>query len=105
MTASQITAAIACTAALLAVLAAFMSYRARRAVERTIPVRDGGGVITFPRRMSDAEVEAFKARWQAKYGETGAVCSAYQPPATADDSGLCACCGMFDYKHSEASDA
>lgn len=28
-------------------------------------------------------------------------CSAYLPPVTAADSGLCARCGMFDYKHSE----
>lgn len=31
-----------------------------------------------------------------------AVCNAYQPPATATDSGLCARCGMCDYKHTSA---
>lgn len=29
------------------------------------------------------------------------VCAAYRPPATAAQSGLCARCGMYDYKHSE----
>lgn len=31
----------------------------------------------------------------------GDVCLAYQPPTTSDDSGLCARCGMSDYKHKE----
>ncbi|MFF6781434.1 hypothetical protein [Streptomyces sp. NPDC012510] len=35
----------------------------------------------------------------------GEVCGAYQPPATSADSGLCARCGMSDYKHPEAADA
>lgn len=29
----------------------------------------------------------------------GAVCDVYQPPTTAEDSGLCARCGMYDYRH------
>ncbi|WP_329336142.1 hypothetical protein OG252_13240 [Streptomyces sp. NBC_01352] len=73
MTASQITAVIACAAALVAVLGAVMSYRARRAAERASP-------------------------WT---GVAGTVCPAYQPPATPEDSGLCPRCGMFDYKHVE----
>lgn len=112
MTLSQIIAAIACAAALVAVLGAAMSHRARRAVERTLPACDGDGVITFSGRMSDADYEAFKAHWQATHkpgcahpveplDETGAACPAYQPPATATDSGLCARCGMYDYKHKE----
>lgn len=32
---------------------------------------------------------------------TGTTCSTYQPPATAEDGGLCARCGMYDYKHQE----
>ncbi|WP_442803457.1 PDC sensor domain-containing protein [Streptomyces pseudogriseolus] len=28
-----------------------------------------------------------------------AVCHAYEPPTTAEDSGLCARCGMFDHRH------
>lgn len=28
-------------------------------------------------------------------------CSAYRVPATSEDSGLCAGCGMYDYKHQE----
>ncbi|CAM5620672.1 hypothetical protein [Streptomyces aurantiogriseus] len=105
MTTSQIIAVVACAAALVAVLGAVQAYRARRSVERTLPIRDGGGVITFPRRMSDAEVDAFKARWQATHGKPGAACSAYQPPTTPADSGLCARCGMYDYKHQEGSGA
>lgn len=31
----------------------------------------------------------------------GAVCRAYQPPTTAEMTGLCARCGMYDYKHQE----
>lgn len=33
------------------------------------------------------------------------ACAAYQPPAMASDSGLCARCGMSDYKHSGRPDA
>lgn len=35
--------------------------------------------------------------------EDGAACEAYRVPATAEDSGLCADCGMYDYKHRESS--
>jgi hypothetical protein len=33
--------------------------------------------------------------------QDGAVCAAYQAPTEAEDSGLCARCGMADYKHRE----
>lgn len=33
------------------------------------------------------------------------ACDAYQPPTTAADTGLCARCGMYDYKHQEQPDA
>jgi hypothetical protein len=33
------------------------------------------------------------------------ACDAYQPPTTPADSGLCARCGMYDYKHQEVSGA
>lgn len=29
----------------------------------------------------------------------GEVCGRYQPPTSPEDSGLCARCGMSDYKH------
>lgn len=49
------------------------------------------------------------ARWRAVLDPVvepvAAVCSAYQPPATPEDSGLCAGCGMSDYKHREGRDA
>lgn len=34
----------------------------------------------------------------------GTVCPAYQPPTIPEDSGLCARCGMYDYKHQEQPD-
>ena len=40
--------------------------RFRRSRERELPVR--GGVIAFPARLSDDEVEALEAWWQEKYG-------------------------------------
>jgi len=51
-------------------------------------------------------VRNFRA-WRAQPAEVpdGAVCSVYRPPATAEDSGLCARCGMYDYKHAEAPGA
>jgi len=44
------------------------------------------------------------ARWwlALKAGrDDGVVCAAYRVPKTAEDSGLCAYCGMSDYKHQE----
>lgn len=118
MTTSQIIAcAISWTAAPAAAIAATLALRAQqqaqaaliavRTERRTFSTPDGG-VFTFDRRMSDAEVAAFKARWQETYGtpgtaQEGTVCGAYRVPATAEDSGLCAGCGMFDYRHKEES--
>ncbi|UJV42077.1 hypothetical protein [Streptomyces sp. AMCC400023] len=75
MTASQFGAAFSVLAALVAVAGAITAFRARRAAERAA----------------------------ARTVEDGTVCGAYKPPATSADSGLCARCGMFDYRHSEAS--
>jgi hypothetical protein len=77
MTISQLVACIAVLAAIAAVGGAVAAYRARRAAEHTLS----------PKRSD------------------GTVCSAYQPPTTSADSGLCARCGMYDYKHQEASGA
>ena len=71
--------------------------------ERTFPV--GGGEVTITAPMSQADYEDLKARWLQRYGQSGAACDAYQPPATAADTGLCARCGMYDYKHQEQPDA
>ena len=51
-------------------------------------------------------VRNFRA-WRAQPVEVpdGAVCPAYRPPTDPADSGLCAGCGMYDYKHRESSDA
>ena len=75
MTVSQLAACLAVLAAIVAVGGAVEAYRARRAAERA-------------------------PFWK---GSEGTVCVAYQPPATPAGSGLCARCGMFDYKHPEAS--
>ena len=75
MTISQLVACITVLAAIVAVGGAVTAYRARRAVDRTL----------------------------SRKGGEGAVCAAYQPPATPEGSGLCAGCGMYDYKHRESS--
>lgn len=106
MTTSEIIAcAISVTAAIVSITAWIGARRQATRARR----------ITFPRRMSGAEAAAFKARWQATYKpgcahpveplDEDGVCAAYQPPTTPADSGLCARCGMFDYKHQEASGA
>lgn len=77
MTVSQLSVCLAVLAAIVAVGGAVEAYRARRVAERA-------------------------RSWK---GREGAVCSAYQPPASPEDSGLCARCGMFDYKHQAAADA
>lgn len=77
MTVSQFGAALSVLAALVAVAGAVTAFRARRATERTV----------------------------ARMVDEGTVCSAYQPPATSAESGLCARCGMYDYKHAEAPGA
>lgn len=75
MTTSQIIACvIAWIAAAVAVWALISIHRAGRSIrarERTFPICDGGGMVTFDRRMSDAEVEEFKARWRDTYGKPG----------------------------------
>lgn len=76
MTTSEILAcAISGVSAVVAVAAWIgtrrQAARNRRERECTFPVYDGGGVITFSDRMSDAEVEEFKARWRETYGKPG----------------------------------
>lgn len=102
MTVQTIACAIAWTAAIVAVWAlASLRRTARqiRAERRTFPWR--GGEITVTAPMSDADYEAFKARWTGTGVGVDGACAAYQPPATPADSGLCAGCGMYDYKHQE----
>lgn len=103
-------------------------------VERRTSYIPGGGELTFNPSLSDAEVDQIKAHWLERHGKAGAAgsahkvtmqpgrmpanppapvasgqnagaCSAYLPPTNAADSGLCARCGMFDYKHQEQPDA
>jgi hypothetical protein len=73
VTTSQIIAcAIAWTAATVAITALVRIRHTARdlrcARDRTFSVGNGGGVITFDRRMSDAEYEELKGRWLAAYG-------------------------------------
>ena len=84
MTASQMIAcAIAWTAAVAAVIATALSWRAQqqtrasllavRAERRTFTTPDGGGEVTVTAPMSDAEYEALKARWLETFGKPGAA--------------------------------
>jgi hypothetical protein len=96
-----IATALACIAAGIAVWGAVDGRRTvlrLRAERRTFAI-PGGGEVTVTAPMSEAEYEALKPSWLKAHGRAGAVCSGYQPPATSEDSGLCARCGMFDYKH------
>lgn len=67
-----ITLPITCIAAVIAVWGAVSAYRSNQRARRA---------------------------WE---GVEGTVCDAYQPPATAEMTGLCSRCGMYDYKHHEA---
>lgn len=53
-------------------------------------------------RYCDA-VNRFLVRRKPGHGaaKPGIACTAYRLPTTATDSGLCARCGMSDYKHKE----
>lgn len=76
--------------------------QARAVVERVRELRDSWLLMTLEpgqvRRLLDGITRALDGQRQ-----DGAVCDAYKPPATSADSGLCARCGMYDYKHSEAT--
>lgn len=119
-TSQLIASVITWTAGLAAMIAAALAWRAQqqardfliavRAERRTFTT-SGGGEVTVTAPMSDAQYEALRARWLETYGkpgavvellnEDGAVCEAYRLPTTSESSGLCACCGMSDYKHQE----
>lgn len=107
MTISQIIAfAIAWTAVAVAVWALISlrsTARHLRGERRTFPWR--GAEITVTAPMSDADYEAFKARWAGTGVGADGTCTTYRPPADPADSGLCAGCGMYDYKHQETPDA
>jgi hypothetical protein len=122
VTADQIIAcAIAWTAAVVAIAALMLVRRARSATPGTPPPREYCGNLApqifehSPRTEcvlrpghSGSHANERGARWWYDPNltvEDGAVCEAYRVPATAEDSGLCAGCGMSDYKHREASDA
>ncbi|MET8766351.1 DUF6085 family protein [Streptomyces sp. NPDC004658] len=74
-----------------------------------LPIRDGGGVLTVPARTTMGERARLASAWKAvstpdpapaaTQPTDGTVCTAYQPPTTAEMTGLCARCGMYDYRH------
>lgn len=103
MTASQILAcAIGWTVAIVAITALVLTRRSREErVRYRVEYSDGHGMLTTQKPLTEAELKAFEAQWRRRYGRTNAACSAYQPPAAPVDSGLCARCGMYDYKHEE----
>ncbi|MDX3759311.1 hypothetical protein [Streptomyces sp. AK02-04a] len=79
MTTSQLVASvITWIAAIAAVIAAALSWRAQqqardiliavRAERRTFTTPGGGGEVTVTAPMTDAEYEKFAARWLATYG-------------------------------------
>ena len=113
MTAGQI---IACAIALAAAIVAITVLVRRRARPRHVEWTVDGDMLSFDRPLTDQQVEEFKARWQKTYGNnqtahhveelrpvSPVACPTYQPPIEPADSGLCARCGMYDYKHRESS--
>lgn len=53
--------------------------RRRAAGEPRTFATPSGGVLVFDRRMSDADVEAFKALWRKRYNATGGAHPAGSP--------------------------
>lgn len=114
MTTSQILAcAIAWTAAIVAVIAYVLARRRSR--PESVAWTIDGGEITFDQALTERQVEEFKARWVKTYGNNQAAhrveelrpvapvaCSTFRPSTEPADSGLCAGCGMYDYKHRES---
>jgi hypothetical protein len=117
VTTSQIIAcAIAWTAAAVAITAFAKTRRARRPVPYTPPPREHCGNLAPQIFEHSPRVECALhpghqgshanergARWwlTPKAPQDGVVCEAYRLPTAAEDSGLCARCGMSDYKHWE----
>lgn len=52
---------------------------------------------------SGSHLDEHGTRWRylPMAAKDGDVCAAYRLPTTTEDSGLCARCGMSDYKHRE----
>ncbi|MET7437010.1 hypothetical protein ACFYQQ_01095 [Streptomyces sp. NPDC005496] len=104
--------AITWAAAIASMTGAALAWRAQqqarntliacRVERRTFSIPSGGEVtVTAP--MSQSDYEALKAHF-LRHGP-GVACQAFRPSATSEDSGLCARCGMYDYKHVEPSGA
>jgi hypothetical protein len=88
VTTSQIIACtISWTAAIVAITALVRVWRVRRQ-----PVRweTDGCMVTFDRRISEAEVEAFKARWLATYGNNQGA-HPVEEVRPVDDEQACGC--------------
>lgn len=82
-TSQLIASVITWIAAIAAVIAAALSWRAQqqardilgavRAERRTFTTPGGGGEVTVTAPMSDAQYEAFRARWLETYGKPGTM--------------------------------
>lgn len=111
-----IAAAITWAWALVAMLALGRARRARLAllsgercgvVKPAFFVNSPSTECVLRPQHSGSHKDEHGTRWRfvpmaAKVGE---VCGAYRLPTTAADSGLCARCGMYDYKHQEQPNA
>ncbi|MFJ1667370.1 hypothetical protein ACIOK4_13475 [Streptomyces bottropensis] len=69
--------------------------RVRELRDKWLPMTLESGQV---RRLLDGITRALEGQRQ-----DGTVCDVYKPPSTSADSGLCARCGMSDYRHPEAS--
>lgn len=123
MTTAQI---FACAVAWSAVIVAVTAYVTARVTRHRAATRwhirypvdpfDGHGWLETQKPLTEEEYEALKVAWRREYGNNRTAyhvkelrpvdpvaCSAFRPSTDPADSGLCARCGMFDYKHRESS--
>jgi hypothetical protein len=120
VTTSQIIACTtAWTGALVACLPLIAHWRATRrthTIPYTPPPREHCGHLTPDTGLTTPRTECVLhpghqgshadeagCRWRLTpvTRTDGVVCEAYRLPTTSEDSGLCAGCGMSDYKHEE----
>lgn len=118
MTTAQIFACAIVWTVAIAAITAYVTARVTRCRAATrwccfrCPVERGAGYRYL--RTQKTEYEALKEKWQREHGNdrtahrvkelrpvSPVACPAYQPSTEPADSGLCARCGMFDYKHRE----
>lgn len=115
MTTSQLIAsAITWAAAIAAVVAAALSWRAQqqardflvavRAERRTFTT-PGGGEVTVTAPMSDADYQEFRAAWLAKYDPPSLACTACRKGARCVEHCTCRECVSLRRPREEQPDA